>query len=311
MSLPACPARTAAPSGLVFTSPAWTSAPRPVVRRMRSRRVRRLAATSGCGGGVGMVGADGRSGRGAHRRAVDAAPRRAPARRWRPLLMLAAATPQRSFVVAAVRFSHGGLLAVVRRCLGCDRCVCFARSMSRCEGMPEPRLHRTAAATDGGAARRGAGVEPEGCPFGAGTERRLAAEPRLVAVTWRGIRRCRVEWPAGVCVPAGAAPGQVPRSAAATGRSPGGAAHSEPTCRRSLRQRPRRRTRRPARRRGGPRVAIRWRAVANRRENDFGPIRGGSQRRRARRAPSRRWRAAEVFFGRFLSGRAERPLTWP
>ena len=73
-----------------------------------------------------------------------------------------------SFVVAAVRFSHGGLLAVVRRCVGCDRCVCFARSMSRCEGMPEPRLHRTAAATDGGgAARRGAGVEPEGCPFGA------------------------------------------------------------------------------------------------------------------------------------------------
>ena len=177
MSLRACPARTAARPGLVFTSPAWTSAPRPVVRRMRSRRVRRLAASSGCGGGVGMVGADGRSGRGAHRRAVDAAPRRAPAGRWRPLLMLAAATPQRSFVVAAVRFSHGGLLAVVRRCLGCDRCVCFARSIVSREGMPEPWPHRTAAATDGGAARRGADVEPEGCPFGASSERRLAAKP--------------------------------------------------------------------------------------------------------------------------------------
>ena len=152
--------------GWCSPAPAWTSAPRPVVRRMRSRRVRRLASSSGCGGGVGMVGADGRSGRGAHRRAVDAPPRRAPARRWRPLLMLAAATPQRRFVVAAVRFSHGGLLAVVRRCVGCDRCVCFARSMSRCEGMPEQWLHRTAAATDGGgAARRGAGVEPEGCPI--------------------------------------------------------------------------------------------------------------------------------------------------
>ena len=135
------------------------------------------AAACGCGGGVGMVGADGRSGRGAHRRAVDAAPRRAPAGRWRPLLMLAAATPQRSFVVAAVRFSHGGLLAVVRRCLGCDRCVCFARSIVSREGMPEPWPHRTAAATDGGAARRGADVEPEGCPFGASSERRLAAEP--------------------------------------------------------------------------------------------------------------------------------------
>ena len=255
--------------GWCSPAPAWTSAPRPVVRRMRSRRVRRLASSSGCGGGVGMVGADGRSGRGAHRRAVDAPPRRAPARRWRPLLMLAAATPQRRFVVAAVRFSHGGLLAVVRRCVGCDRCVCFARSMSRCEGMPVQRLHRTAAATDGGgAARRGAGVEPEGCPFGAGPERRLAAEPRLVAVTWRRVRRCRVEWPAGV------APGQVPRSAAATGRSPGGAAYSGSACRCSLRQRPRRRTRRPARRCDGQRVATRWRAVANRRENSFGPIRG-------------------------------------
>ena len=49
-------------------------------------------------------------------------------------------------------------------------------------------------------------------------------EPRLVAVTWRRIRRRRVEWPAGVRVPAGAAAGQVPRSAAACrrygGRSP-------------------------------------------------------------------------------------------
>ena len=173
-----------------------------------------------------------------------------------------------------------------------------------------------------------------------------------MAVTWPGIRRCRVVWPAGVpcaggrpepvrfreaqprCRRYGSRSPQISRSVASAERPAAGVSGVAGGDRHRIaiwlpwREAQPRQAARPAvppiadRRAGarcasgrgdareGPRGgrdgqrvatrwATRWRAVANRRENNFGPIRGGSQRRRAWRAPRRRWRAAEVFFGRF------------